>query len=256
MRDRDRQVIFKLAEYAAIAATTAGIIISFVVNQSLYALIPLAIWLLIGFLYRQYLAQQVRRCYREISEVREHSDQLLPLTAQLSAPESVKTHTAPSQADIQQLQNTLVKLEADLHNSQEQQQDILRQESQYMSQITQLQEQVQQLAQNGVKSQDWTQGRSQLQQRLEQVEMALGIVPEVAPKSPELPFKKSSQSLENPGFSRSFGAKAEANSDEPLQGNAANLDDFLDIVDRDVEDEDLIEAELQKEAYRNNVPPR
>ncbi|GEM_PF-4204654 len=279
MSDRDRQVIFKLAEYAAIAATTAGIIISVIFNQSLYALIPIAIWLLISFLSRQYLSQQVRRFHREVAEVQQHLEVTLPLIAQLPGLESVlsqlpqiiqKTNTVPSQAEIQQLQTTLGELNTDLQSSQAQQEAILHQEAQYMSQIAQLQEQVQQLSQSGVNSQDMLKLRSQLQhiqQRLEQVEMGMGLTPEIPHKSPELPFQDSPRvrrKQEDLGSVEDLLAEDEALTPEAYSGafpnkNTTTFDDFMTLVDSDEadeeEDEDLLEAELQKEEYSNIKPP-
>lgn len=282
MSDRDRQVIFKLAEYAAIAATTAGIIISIIFNQSLYAIIPMAIWLLINFLSRQDLSQQVRRFHREVAEVQKHIEVALPLIAQLPGLEGVlsqlpqiiqKSSSVPSQAEIQQLQMTLGELNTDLQNSQAQQEAILHQEAQYMNLIAQLQEQVQQLAQSGVNSQDMLKLRSQLQhiqQRLEQVEMGMGITPQILHKSPELPFEYSKNRPDHNGDSDLVDdllAEEEELSNESQAYTDSNahtphFDDFMAIVDSDEadadfeeEDDDLLEAELQKEEYSNIKPP-
>ncbi|MFP4010043.1 MAG: hypothetical protein ACLFV6_18895 [Spirulinaceae cyanobacterium] len=282
MSDRDRQVIFKLAEYAAIAATTAGIIISVLFNQSLYALIPMAIWLLIGFLSRQHLTQQVRRFHREVIEIQQHLEVTLPLIAQLPGLESIlsqlpqiiqKANSIPSQNEIQQLQTTLGELNTDLQNSQAQQEAILHQEAQYMSQITQLQEQVQQLAQTGVNSQDMLKLRSQfqhIQQRLEQLEMGMGITPNIPHKSPELPFENFRKTSEKNGDSELFDDLlaedekliTETQSHSDKSAHTPNFDDFMAIVDSDEtdedfeeEDEDLLEAELQKEEYSTIKPP-
>jgi hypothetical protein len=288
MNIRNREVILKVAEYIAIAATVAGIVISAIANQLLYATIPIAVWLLLGFINRQRLEKRVIRFNRAVVELQQQIEIILPIIAQLPGWENILSklpqllNTLPSHDQIQQFQATLEALKAQLNTSVEQQQET------FAVQIAQLQQEIEQLQRQdsiivaspelnqmqqhlaAMEQVDFAAMQSQLeslasqvsaeatrsqfqalQQRLEQVEMCLGLAPESKRKPPQLPPVAGLNRMAAEDFEDFFNPPSEPRDEEDT------VSSFLDMLasEEDEEDEDLLAAELKAEESLDATPP-